>query len=156
MAVLLLSRISALHLASSRTRLQSRSLGTFHLLGGTMSCPAEYHVSVRYSIPATFAFCVLALMTIFVPIASAQINGAPASVTSPGFGSHAINRPRVSVAAVRPQGYAPQPPGFRGKGKDVGNDGHHHHPHYIEYWAPFLYALPVPYAVDIGAADEAI
>ena len=43
----------------------------------------------------------------FVSNRHAQINGTPASVTSPGFGGQAVNGPRASVTSVGPQGYAP-------------------------------------------------
>ena len=52
-----------------------------------MSFPMGYHVSVRHSIPASVAlFGLLVGPTVLVSNSHAQINGTPASVTSPGFG----------------------------------------------------------------------
>lgn len=60
-----------------------------------MSSPLEYHIHVRHSIPASLALlAVLALPLAFVSASHAQINGAPASVTSQGFGGRAINVPQ--------------------------------------------------------------
>jgi hypothetical protein len=122
-----------------------------------MSSPMEYHISVRQRILASVAFLSL-LVLVFVSIGHAQINGTPASVTSPGFGGQPINGMRSSVTSVGPNGYAPYyhqpfsttnpPPPFYGNG-----DGQHHH-HYVEYNPPVVYAVPVPYAVDIGATED--
>ena len=56
-----------------------------------MPCSLEYHGSVRHWIPASLLLSVMALLLFLVSSAYAQINGAPPSVTSPGFGGHAIN-----------------------------------------------------------------
>ena len=39
---------------------------------------------------------------LFVSTSHAQVNGTPASVTSPGFGGNAVNGPRASVTSVGP------------------------------------------------------
>jgi len=128
-------------------------------------------VAVRRSIPASVAlFGVLALPAFLVSSSRAQINGAPASVTSPGFGGHAVNGPRASVTSVGPNGYAPGPGvGFSNgvpfdghRGDDtrradngrVAEDGRRHHHHFVPYVPPAYYAVPVPYAVDIGEAED--
>jgi len=99
--------------------------------------------------------------------AAAQINGAPASVTSPGFGGNAINGTRSSVTSLGPQGYAPpvRGPISAGNGNGVhhghgdgnhvhGNgDGHRGHRQDSGAVGPVWYAYPVPYAVD-GAQQE--
>src|ERR1700686_2040889 len=73
-----------------------------------MAFSMGYHISVRHSIPASLAlFGLLVVPTIFVSNGHAQINGAPASVTSPGFGGRAINGPPASATSLGPQGYAP-------------------------------------------------
>jgi hypothetical protein len=106
----------------------------------------EYYVSVRHSISASVAlFSVLA----FASSGFAQIHGAPTSVTSPGFGGRAINGAAASVTSLGPRGYAPHAGGiFSGPGS-----GHAHHHHFVPYVPPVAYAVPVPYAVDIGETD---
>lgn len=119
-----------------------------------MSFSLEYHVDVRHSSPASVAlFGLPALLVVFLCNASAQINGVPSSVTSPGFGGRAINGPPASVSSLGPNGYS------SGRGAIFGpiaGPGHNHqrHHHYVEYTPPLLYALPVPYAVDIGDSDN--
>jgi hypothetical protein len=127
-----------------------------------MSSRLEYHNYVRHSIPASLAL--LGLLTLAVITASpsrAQINGAPSSVTSPGFGGRAINGTPASVTSLGPRGYAPNSrvsfstsnSGFR-----VG-DGHRRHYRRMEFTPPpVVYAVPVPYALDPNAqydVDEA-
>jgi hypothetical protein len=120
-----------------------------------MASPLEYHVSVRHSIPASLAlFSLLALSVTLVSTSHAQINGTPASVTSPGFGGRAINGPPSSVTSLGPRGFAPNsrvtfsqgfvPPTF---------DARHHRHHHVDFFPPVAYAVPVPYAVDLGATD---
>jgi hypothetical protein len=109
---------------------------------------SEYYRSVRHSIPASVAlFSLLA----FASTGFAQIHGAPTSVTSPGFGGRAINGAPASVTSLGPRGYAPNSGAiFSGPGN--GN-GHPHHHHFVPYVPPVAYAVPVPYAVDIGETD---
>jgi len=121
-----------------------------------MSSVLEYHNAVRHPISATVAlFGALALCFLFTLDGRAQINGAPSSVTSPGFGGHAINGPRASVTSLGPQGYAPgNAVRFSGNGgRDHDGDGHRHHHHFVDYTPPFVYA-PIPYAIDIGATED--
>jgi hypothetical protein len=121
-----------------------------------MTSSLEYHVSVRHSIPASLAlFSLLALPLILVSTSHAQINGAPASVTSPGFGGRAINGTPPSVTSLGPNGlnfrptFFPPPPN-----PPHARDGHHRH-HDGEYITPaVVYPVPVPYAVDYGAANS--
>jgi hypothetical protein len=124
-----------------------------------MSSSLEYHISVRHFIPASLAlFSLLALLlifvsTIFVSTSHAQVNGTPASVTSPGFGGRPVNGTPPSVTALGPRGFAPNH-SFTGTTNVPRNgDGHHRH-HHAEFASPALgYAVPVPYAVDPGATD---
>jgi hypothetical protein len=102
---------------------------------------------VRLSVPSSVGFLVLLLFAAFVSLSPAQINGPPSSVTSPGFGGHAVNAPPASVTSVGPHGYAPN------VYTQVPGDGEHHH-HHNDNGAPLLYAFPVPYAVDAPAADN--
>ena len=119
-----------------------------------MTSPLEYHVSVRHSTSAWLAlFSLLALPLIFVSTSHAQINGAPASVTSPGFGGRAINGPPASVTSLGPRGFTPNSRiPFSTSNRPRSSDGHHRRHHDLEFVPP-LYAIPVPYAVDLGATD---
>ena len=117
-----------------------------------MTSRLEYHLLVRHSFPASVALLsLLALSLVFSSSASAQINGAPTSVTSPGFGGRAINGTSPSVTSLGPNGYG-RSPGFP-PGTGPGHDHRGRH-HYVGYAPPLLYALPVPYAVDIGETDD--
>lgn len=115
---------------------------------------------VRRSIPASVAlFSLLSLPSFLVSSSGAQINGAPASVSSPGFGGHAINGARASVTSLGPNGYAPGPRfstgvPFDGRdGREV-RDGRQLHHHFVPYVPPAFYAVPLPYAVDVGATED--
>jgi hypothetical protein len=122
-----------------------------------MTSLLEYHVSVRHSIPASLAlFSLLALPVIFVSTSNAQINGTPASVTSPGFGGRAVNGTPPSVTSLGPRGFAPNSRvTFSTTNVPPTGDGHRrrHRDHDAESFPPRVYAVPVPYAVDIGATD---
>ncbi len=130
-----------------------------------MACPLGYHNSVRHSISASVVFLsLLTVPTILVSRGHAQINGAPASVTSPGFGGRAVNGPPASVTSLGPRGYAPGPPvsfstsfpnSFPNRShRGDGRNRRHRHYGYGDYGSPLMYAVPVPYAVDNSAADE--
>jgi len=119
-----------------------------------MACGEEYHSSMRH---LALFLSLFALSMFLVPRSNAQINGAPSSVTSPGFGGRAVNGPPASVTSLGPRGYAPNPsvrfstsaPGRIHNGN--GNrDGHNRRHHYGEFTPPLMYAVPVPYAVDNG------
>lgn len=119
-----------------------------------MKTNLEYDVPVRRSILASVAvFGMTALLA--VPGSKAQINGAPASVTSPGFGGRAINGPRASVTSVGPLGYAPGPDARFGvrRDRDGNHDGDHTRRRHNDTPA-YLYAFPVPYAVDLNATEQ--
>jgi len=120
-----------------------------------MTSPLEYHISVRHSIPASIAvFSLLAVSVTLVSISHAQINGTPASVTSPGFGGRAINGPPASVTSLGPRGFAPNSRvTFFTSNPPRSSHGHHRRHHFVDYIPPVAYAVPVPYAVDIGATD---
>jgi hypothetical protein len=123
---------------------------------------SEYHIPVRPSLSLSVAFLAALAVGLFPALpASAQINGAPASVTSPGFGGHAVNGPPASVTSLGPQGYAPahHPPlssagnGFHHDG-DRDRDGHRHRGQDSNFVGPTWYAVPVPYAVEGAPADD--
>jgi hypothetical protein len=121
----------------------------------------EYHIPVWRPIPASVApfrlltvplFAVALFVAFALTASHAQINGTPASVTSRGFGGRAINGPPASVTSLGPRGFGP---GSRTAIPGSGShEPHHHHQHFVEYTPPFAYAVPVPYAVDIGAAED--
>jgi hypothetical protein len=126
-----------------------------------MTSDLEYDVRVRYSVPATVAaFAVLAFCIGAVSISHAQINGAPASVTSQGFGGRVINGTAPSVTSLGPNGTAPNQHGPFGPGHGpvpgtgLDGDGHHHH-HHDDIGYPVGYVYGVPYAVDLAPADDA-
>lgn len=80
------------------------------------------------SVLFTFGCSILLLTS----TASAQVNGVPASVTSPGFGGRQVNGVRPSVTSLGPRGYTPAAPTccFRGTGTAKPNptvDFHHRH-----------------------------
>ena len=129
-------------------------------------------ISVPVALFSSFAVSLFLAMP-----APAQVNGAPASVTSPGFGGRAVNGPPASVTSLGPQGYTPvpRPPFITGNGVHHGNhsghngegDGHHgegdgHHGENDGHRhrrdnsnvGPVWYAVPVPYAVDNGVPSE--
>jgi hypothetical protein len=130
-----------------------------------MSLILEYHKPMRHSISAAFAFFSSLAVLLFLTVsAHAQINGASASVTSPGFGGRPVNGPPSSVTSVGPRGYAPVPrPGFipnnsvhnghnghdghNGHQGDGSHDGHHHHDN-AGVNGPVWYAVPIPYGAD--------
>src|ERR1700745_3282803 len=89
---------------------EPRSAAEVHL----MSPFVEYDKPMRPSIFAAFAFLSCWAVPLCLTVsAQAQINGAPSSVTSPGFGGRPVNGPPASVTSVGPRGYAPVPrPGF--------------------------------------------
>jgi len=111
----------------------------------------EYHKPMRPSTSAPVAlFSSLAVALFLALPALAQVNGAPASVTSPGFGGHPVNGPRSSVTSVGPQGYAP-PQHHHGKGTGADHRGKRNDSNAV---GPVWYAVPVPYAVDSAVADD--
>src|SRR5579864_553205 len=68
----------------------------------------EYHCDVRSWISAPVAVLALILLSALFPLPSqAQINGVPASVTSPGFGGRPINGTPPSVTSLGPRGFTP-------------------------------------------------
>ena len=122
-----------------------------------MTSTLEYHISVRHSIPASVAFLLLiAFPAAFVSASHAQVNGTPASVTSPGFGGRPINGPPASVTSVGPRGFAPNAPvAFSPRHVPHTGDLNHHRHHSADHIPPVAYAVPVPYAVDSVQGDTA-
>jgi hypothetical protein len=135
-----------------------------------MSSSLEYHTFVRHSIPASGVlfrialFSLVVLPVFFVSTVHAQISGAPPTLTViPPLVGRSVNPPTGAASFGGPRGFAPgpggivpgsRPPFFESNSARMG-DRHSHHPrHGREFAAPFFYAVPVPYAVDSGAADD--
>jgi len=102
-------------------------------------------------------FVVLAASLFLIPPAAAQINGMPASVTSPGFGGHQVNGVPASVTSLGPRGYTPAFPTccFRGVSPSMPTatfNFRHHHPHgsFIPFSGPVIYAVPAYGYYDAG------
>ena len=87
----------------------------------------EYDFSVQRSNRATGAgfalapFAVVLLGFLLTSTAGAQINGMPASVTSPGFGGRQVNGVAPSVTSLGPRGYTPAVPDVLLQGRHYGN-----------------------------------
>jgi hypothetical protein len=98
----------------------------------------------------------LAALTL-APAAEAQINGMPASVTSPGFGGRQVNGVPSSVTSLGPRGYTPGSPTccFRGvtppKGVANPNSDFRHHPRNGNLAWGGVYAAPYYGYYDSGA-----
>lgn len=119
-----------------------------------MAFQLEYYVSVQRSISASVAaFGLIAASLAFAPRSSAQINGAPSSVTSPGFGGRSVNGTSSSVTSLGPRGYTSNPHVVIStsptRPKNHVPDQNHRRR------GGYLYAYPVPYAVDSSAYDDA-
>ena len=101
-----------------------------------------------------FGFVALALTT----TAGAQVNGMPASVTSPGFGGRQVNGVAPSVTSLGPRGYTPGSPTccFRGVTPPKGvssshpNPGFHHNQHNGNLLWGGVYAAPYYGYYDSG------
>jgi hypothetical protein len=108
----------------------------------------EYDGVVRSLNRALGAPSVLMAAFILLPAAMAQINAAPPSVTSLGFGGRAINGTPPSVTSLGPRGAVPNPafpnsaPFF---GAVPGLNGHHKpHRDGVSGWGGY-YVLPYGY-----------
>jgi hypothetical protein len=130
-----------------------------------MSKKVEYDFPVRRLNRATgsgFALLLLALGLLLIPAAFAQINGMPASVTSPGFGGRQVNGVAPSVTSLGPRGYTPNVPtccfrgGFPATPNSNLNFHHHHRNGPFSTWGGGSYAVPYYGYYDSGtdAADD--
>ena len=125
-----------------------------------MTHVSEYHKPMRRSISAPVAaLSALAVALLLTLPALAQVNGPPASVTSPGFGGNAVNGTRSSVTSLGPQGYTPPPVTFSQPGngvhhRDHDGDNRHHRRQNSDLVGPVWYGVPVPYAVDNAPAED--
>jgi|SRR5208282_1940790 len=118
-----------------------------------MTLPLEYHIFVRHSIPASVAlFSLLALPVVSVSTCHAQSNAA-VSVASPKSSGSTTHSSPTSVTSVGANGHAHKPTVTSKPTAPSSGDGQHHH--YVPYTPPALYVVAVPYAIDIGATDDA-
>ena len=121
-----------------------------------MAYPTEYHISVRPSISASILFASLVLTPgALVSPSQAQINGAPPSVTSPGFGGRPINGTPPSVTSLGPRGSTAGPNFSFPTAAHPFRNGNQHRSHRDTTYAyPLIFAVPVPYAVDSNVVDD--
>jgi hypothetical protein len=134
-----------------------------------MTFPLEYHKGVQRSSSASFplsGMLVLPLVLLFIvvlsvsPLSSAQVNGTPPSVTSTGFGGRAVNGTPPSVTSLGRGGFAPH--GFAPSNADRNfhsqfsrnGDRLHHRTMNGDAYYPYVYALPVPYSLDMDNSDQ--
>ena len=88
-------------------------------------------------------------------IAHAQVNGMPASVTSPGFGGRQVNGTAPSVTSLGTRGYTPGAPTccFRGTvaaNPNSAQNNHHRHDRDRSLWWGGAYAAPYYGYYDSG------
>lgn len=116
----------------------------------------EYHFCVRHSIAASLFASLFLTFVVFVSRGQAQINGAPSSVTSPGFGGRPVNGTPPSVTSLGPRGFTPQfQPTFPISPRPFHHPNEHRrHRSQSEFLGPVIYAVPVPYAVDNGPVED--
>ena len=132
-----------------------------------MPVKLEYDFPMQWPNRATaagFRTVLLACGTLLLLLAStatAQINGMPASVTSPGFGGHQVNGVPPSVTSLGRRGYTPAFPTccFRGVSPSRPTptfNFHHHHPHgsFSPFAGPVIYAVPTYGYYDSGEQAE--
>jgi hypothetical protein len=101
-------------------------------------------------------FVLVSLGFLLTSTAGAQINGMPASVTSPGFGGRQVNGVAPSVTSLGPRGYTPAVPTccFRGVTTAIPNHPPNVHPHHHNGsglpWGGAVYAVPYYGYYDSG------
>jgi hypothetical protein len=127
----------------------------------------EYDFPVHRLNRATGAGFALLLFTVgflalmLTSIAGAQVNGMPASVTSPGFGGRQVNGVPPSVTSLGPRGYTPFVPTCCFTGTSLGSphfvanpnsalNFHHHHHNGSLPWGGAAYAVPYYGYYDSG------
>lgn len=106
-------------------------------------------------------FGLLAGMVLCAAVAVGQINAAPPSVTSLGFGGRAINGFPPSVTSLGPRGYTPGfNPAFPNSRPMFGYGYHHHHHNGYAPLGAAVYAVPLygyayPYPDQSDDAENA-
>lgn len=130
-----------------------------------MRCPLEYHKFVnRPPIPASFALCgmFLLLLPLLLSIGSAQINNSFAgSVRPAGVAPPTAVRvaPPTATTVPPPTGFThstrgPFSPHSPHANPHANDNGQHprHNANGTAYY-PYVYGVPVPYAVDVSDAQ---
>jgi hypothetical protein len=128
----------------------------------------EYDFSVQRLNRATGAACTSALFALVIlglmltTTANAQVNGMPASVTSPGFGGRQVNGVAPSVTSLGSRGYTPNSPTCCFRGTSVGrppvatnpnsNFNHSHHDRTLPWGG--VYAAPYYGYYDSGSSAD--
>jgi len=107
---------------------------------------------------ATLSFTLVFLGFLVTSTAFAQVNGMPASVTSPGFGGRQVNGVPPSVTSLGPRGYTPSVPTccFRGvtTATPINPNLHPHHRNNASLpWGGAVYS--VPYYGYYDSSDQA-
>jgi hypothetical protein len=128
-----------------------------------MSFPLEYHRNVirplQRSVPASIALSAVFLF-LAISASSAQTNnaasfaGAPhATVAAPP--THFYATPPTGPVTPRTGPVAPPTAGNTHTSGTAHNGNHHpHHTAVGTAYYPYVYALPVPYAIDTSATDD--
>jgi hypothetical protein len=120
----------------------------------------EYDFLVWRSIAASaMLFSLFLLLGILAADGHAQVTGAVAPPTG-GIGHSVTGTVPYIAGTVRSPTGSVLPPtnGLPGSLHNSGSihpgNGQHHHSHYVPYVPPFVYGIALPYAVDVGAAEE--
>jgi hypothetical protein len=123
----------------------------------------EYDFPVQRLNRATGAgFALLAFAASFLGLmlsvtAAAQVNGMPASVTSPGFGGRQVNGVAPSVTSLGPRGYTPTVPTCCFRGTTTSNPNpnpNFHHHRRNSSTLPWGGAYAVPYYGYYDSSDD--
>jgi hypothetical protein len=132
----------------------------------------DHDFSVEWLNRATGAVFVFVLMfgflgSMLTTVAMAQINGMPASVTSPGFGGRPVNGLPPSVTSLGPRGFTPHSPACCFTGTSLGRphfgatpnpsqNFHHRRRDEALQWGGAVYAAPYYGYYDSGndVADD--
>jgi hypothetical protein len=120
----------------------------------------EYDFLVRQLNRARGASFRLAVFTVgflalgSATVVSAQINGMPASVTSPGFGGRQVNGVAPSVTSLGPHGFTPAVPTCCFRGGFPANPNstprHHHHNRVLPWGGAYV----IPYYGYNDSGDD--
>jgi hypothetical protein len=115
----------------------------------------EYHNHVLRPLSASVVLLgLISTVGLFQARSQAQINGVPASVTSPGFGGRSINGTPSSVTSLGPRGFTPNAgvpffPNAPRHDRDRDRDRHRRSQDFFPYYGG-VYAVPavIPYSPD--------
>jgi hypothetical protein len=106
---------------------------------------------------ASALFALVLLGFLLTSTAGAQVNGMPASVTSPGFGGRQVNGVAPSVTSLGPRGYTPAVPTCCFRGTTTSNPNpnpNFHHRHRNGSTLPWGGAYAVPYYGYYDSGDD--